>query len=261
MSAKPNGIADARERADVAQHDVTPARTKPRVATLLICDCDGVLIDSETVAARVLVAELEQRWSGVDVLPAIMPLLGLRIEQVLAGACAHLGRTLDTSELTDIRRAVEAAAVLAPLVPGVADALARVDMPMACASNSHTAYVRAALARTGLERHFGARLFCADQVERPKPAPDVYLAAARTLGIAPVQCIVVEDSAAGVTAASDAGMTVLGFVGTAHARAEQADVLRASGASCIFESMDNLPPLVNAWCDGFNGRQTWQASR
>ena len=252
MSATPDGIAQARSSAETMQRSD---------ATVLICDCDGVLIDSETVAARVLVAELERRWAGADVLPVIVPLLGLRVEQVLAGACARLGRTLDAGELADIRRAVEAAAVQAPLVPGVAAALARIDMPMACASNSHTPYVRAALARTGLERHFGTRLFCADQVERPKPAPDVYLAASRALGVTSAQCLVVEDSAAGVSAAADAGMTVLGFVGTAHARAEQADVLLASGASCIFESMDNLPPLVNAWCDGFNGRQTWQASR
>jgi HAD superfamily hydrolase (TIGR01509 family) len=261
MSATPHGIADARDSADVAQRGVTPARTKPGVATVLICDCDGVLIDSETVAARVLVAELKRRWSGADVLPAILPLLGLRIEQVLTGVCAHLGRTLDADDQADICRAVEAAAIQAPRVPGVADALRRVRMPMACASNSRTAYVRAALARTGLEGHFGARLYCADQVAQPKPAPDVYLAAARALGVAPAQCLVVEDSAAGVTAASDAGMTVLGFIGTAHSRAEQADVLLASGASCIFESMDNLPPLVNAWCDGFKGRRPWQASR
>jgi len=260
MSATPHGIAD-RDGAHAAQHDVTPQRPKPSVATVLICDCDGVLIDSETVAARVLVAELKQRWSGADVLPAIVPLLGLRIEQVLAGVCANLGRTLDADELTDICRAVEAAAIQAPRVPGVADALRQIRMPMACASNSQTAYVRAALARTGLEGYFGARLFCADQVAQPKPAPDVYLAAARALGVAPAQCLVVEDSAAGVTAASDAGMTVLGFVGTAHARAEQAEVLLASGASCIVESMDNLPRLVNAWGDRFKGRQTWQASR
>jgi HAD superfamily hydrolase (TIGR01509 family) len=257
MSLDRNGTgeADTRMRTDA----MSPALSA--ISTGLICDCDGVLIDSETVAARMLVAELERRWTGVAVLPTIVPLLGLRIEQVLSGASAQLGRTLDKADIIEIRNAVEAAAVRAPAVSGVAHALAQIDMPMACASNSHTTYVRAALTRTGLERYFGTRIFCADQVERPKPAPDVYVAAARALGLSAAQCLVVEDSAAGVTAASSAGMTVLGFVGTAHAPAEQKDVLLASGASCVFESMDSLPPLVSAWCNRFNGRQTWQASR
>ncbi|KAB0648106.1 HAD family phosphatase, partial [Burkholderia territorii] len=61
---------------------------------VLICDCDGVLIDSEAVAADVIVRELDARWPGVDARPAVMPLLGLRIERVLAGASEAVGRTL-----------------------------------------------------------------------------------------------------------------------------------------------------------------------
>uniref|UniRef100_UPI003316DAB6 hypothetical protein n=1 Tax=Psychrobacter sp. GW64-MNA-CIBAN-0177 TaxID=3140449 RepID=UPI003316DAB6 len=74
---------------------------------VLICDCDGVLIDSEAVAADVIVRELDARWPGVDARPAVMPLLGLRIERVLAGAADAVGRTLSADDVDAIRRAVE----------------------------------------------------------------------------------------------------------------------------------------------------------
>ena len=119
---------------------------------VLICDCDGVLIDSEAVAADVIVRELDARWPGVDARPAVMPLLGLRIERVLAGASDAVGRTLSADDVDAIRRAVEAAAVNAPMVDGIDAALAAIDLTTACASNSYRAYVEAALARTGLAR-------------------------------------------------------------------------------------------------------------
>ncbi|QBP57273.1 HAD family hydrolase [Burkholderia pseudomallei] len=218
-------------------------------ARVLICDCDGVLIDSETIAADVLVRELEARWPGVAARPIVLPLLGLRTERVLDCASARVGRALADSDIEAIRRSVEAAAVQAPIVDGIDAALARIDLTIACASNSRRHYVDAALRRTGLKRFFGERLFCADGVARPKPAPDVYLAAAQALGVAPSQCLVVEDSATGVTAASGAGMTVLGFVGGGHASPRQVDALRAIGARRVFDDMRELPGLVSRWAE------------
>ncbi|CAJ3880380.1 HAD-superfamily hydrolase [Burkholderia pseudomallei] len=218
-------------------------------ARVLICDCDGVLIDSETIAADVLVRELEARWPGVAARPIVLPLLGLRTERVLDCASARAGRALADSDIEAIRRSVEAAAVQAPIVDDIDAALARIDLTIACASNSRRHYVDAALRRTGLKRFFGERLFCADGVARPKPAPDVYLAVAQALGVAPSQCLVVEDSATGVTAASAAGMTVLGFVGGGHASPRQVDALRAIGARRVFDDMRELPGLVSRWAE------------
>ncbi len=65
----------------------------------LICDCDGVLIDSEAVAAHMLVHELEARWPDADVEPVVLPLLGLRIETVLQGTAAKLGRSLGVEDI------------------------------------------------------------------------------------------------------------------------------------------------------------------
>jgi len=214
---------------------------------LMICDCDGVLIDSEAVAARVLVDELAALWPGLDIEPVVMPLLGLRIEAVLASAADTLGRTLDAAQIGAIRRAVEVAAVEAPPVQGIAHALSAIAIRKACASNSFSPYVDTVLNRTGLVRFFGERRFCADMVENPKPAPDVYLAASRTLRVAPAHCLVVEDSVTGVTVARAAGMAVLGFIGGGHATEGQIDALRRAGASVVFDDMTKLPGLVEQW--------------
>ncbi|MFM0715783.1 HAD family phosphatase [Paraburkholderia strydomiana] len=213
----------------------------------LICDCDGVLIDSEAVAARMLVHELEARWPDTDVEPVVLPLLGLRIEKVLQSTAAQLGKSLSVAEIDAIRRAVEAAAIEAPAVEGIEAALAQVPLVKGCASNSFRPYVKTVLTRTGLVRFFGERLFCADAVPNPKPAPDVYLAAARGLGLAPSACLVVEDSVTGVTAASAAGMTVLGFIGGGHASDAQIDKLHAAGARHVFDDMRQLPDIVAQW--------------
>jgi HAD superfamily hydrolase (TIGR01509 family) len=213
----------------------------------LICDCDGVLIDSEAVAAQMLVHELEARWPDTVVEPVVLPLLGLRIERVLQGTANQLGKSLSVADIDAIRRAVEAAAIEAPVVEGIEAALAQVPLVKGCASNSYRPYVEAVLARTGLVRFFGERLFCADAVPNPKPSPDVYLAAAQGLGLAPFACLVVEDSVTGVTAASAAGMTVLGFVGGGHASDAQIDRLHAAGARHVFDDMQQLPDLVAQW--------------
>jgi len=219
--------------------------TEARLA--LICDCDGVLIDSEAVAARMLVHELEARWPDCDVEPVVLPLLGLRIERVLENAAAQLGRSLSAGDIAAIRHAVEVAAMQAPAVAGIAEALAQIALPKACASNSFRAYVQTVLARTGLEAFFGGRLYCADAVAMPKPAPDVYLAAASGFGLASSACLVVEDSVTGVTAASAAGMTVLAFIGGGHASESQIDALQAAGAAHVFDDMTQLPVLVDQW--------------
>lgn len=217
---------------------------------VLICDCDGVLIDSEAVAAKMLVRELQARWPHADVEPVVMPLLGLRIERVLEASAAALSETLAPVEMDAIRRSVEAAAQQAPMMEGVEAALAQIALTKACASNSYTAYVDAVLARTGLDRFFGSRVFCADRVPRPKPAPDIYIAAADALGVSSAACVVVEDSVTGVAAANAAGMVVLGFAGGTHAEhggRAHAEALVQAGAKQVFDDMRALPALVDQW--------------
>ncbi|RDJ99997.1 HAD-IA family hydrolase [Paraburkholderia lacunae] len=213
----------------------------------LICDCDGVLIDSETIAGATIVRELEQRWPGTDVAAVVMPLLGFRTEHVLQSTASTLGRTLSTGEMETIHRTVQAAAIKAPMVDGIDAALANIPLMKACASNSFSDYVSQILERTGLNRFFAERLFAANMVANPKPAPDVYLLAAQRMAVEPRRCLVVEDSVAGATAAVVAGMTVLGYTGGTHNPEEQASKLRGAGVKETFSHMKQLPGLTEEW--------------
>lgn len=214
---------------------------------LLICDCDGVLVDSEAIAERVVVQRLEALWQQVGVQDIVRPLLGLRTETVLERTAVALGHTLDANEIAAIQATVAREAAQAPMIAGITEALAAIPLRKACASNSYSDYLKRVLDRTGLARFFGQSVFGADMVRNPKPAPDVYLAAAHDQGVLPERCIVVEDSVTGATAAVAAGMTVLGYAGGAHEPEAQAIRLRSVGVSAVFNSMDQLPSLVETW--------------
>jgi beta-phosphoglucomutase-like phosphatase (HAD superfamily) len=121
-----------------------------------------------------------------------------------------------------------------------------IDLPRSCASNSPRARVAAAFRIAGLERFFGARITTFEDVRQGKPAPDVYLEAAGRAGVLPEECVVVEDSVAGVTAAARAGCKVLGFTGTTHEADTHGEMLAKAGAIKVFAHMDALPPLVQA---------------
>jgi beta-phosphoglucomutase-like phosphatase (HAD superfamily) len=96
------------------------------------------------------------------------------------------------------------------------DVVSGLKCPIAVGSNSSLKHVEWALRKTGLDRFFGDRVFSAAQVAQPKPASDLFLHIARTLGVSVENCIVVEDSTSGVMAARNAGMKVIGFTGAAH---------------------------------------------
>jgi beta-phosphoglucomutase-like phosphatase (HAD superfamily) len=217
----------------------------------LICDCDGVLVDSEAIAGATVVRELEALWPGAEIEPVVTPLLGFRTERVLRSTAATLGKTLTLEEIAAIHRKVRAAAIVAPMVRGIDSALAGIPLLKACASNSDSDYVAYAVDRTGLGRFFEGRLFTADLVANPKPAPDVYLLAARDMAIDPARCLAVEDSVAGATAAVLAGMTVFGYAGGAHDPEEQALKLRSVGVEVTFNQMSHLPGLAKAWTREF----------
>jgi HAD superfamily hydrolase (TIGR01509 family) len=215
------------------------------VTLVLICDCGGVLMGSEAVAARMLVHEMEARWPDTDVELVVLPVLGLRIEKVLEGAAAKLGRSLAAEDVDAVRRAVEAAAMQVPPVAGIAEALAQIPLAKACASNSFRPYAQTVLARTGLDRYFGDRL--RGHGAGSAAAPGVYLAAARGFGGKSTACLVVEDSVADVTAATAAKMPVLGVIGGGHASDAQIGALWAAGAMHVFDDMTQLPALVAQW--------------
>ena len=107
--------------------------------------------------------------------------------------------------------------------------------------------MRFALRVTGYETLFAPNIFSAAEVAQGKPSPDLFLFAARAMGAAPCDCLVIEDSVAGVAAARAAGMTVFGFVGGSHfSRLDAGSDLTAAGAELVFDDMARLPNLVAA---------------
>ncbi|NRF72074.1 HAD-IA family hydrolase [Aquincola sp. S2] len=221
--------------------------THPRPDLLLVCDCDGVLIESEAVVGDVLVDELQRCWPGADVRPVVTPLLGRRIVEVLQITASMVGKPLPADAIQAIRRRALDAAIRAPMVDGIHEALSQIPLHKACASNSVFSYVTEVLRRTGLSGTFGDRVFTGDMVSRPKPAPDVYLLAARSSKVAPSRCLVIEDSVAGASAALAAGMTVFAYAGLAHDHQVQGLRLREAGVHQTFHDMKQLPDLVQRW--------------
>lgn len=132
-------------------------------------------------------------------------------------------------------------------VPGVPEALAAIGGAPSVASNSPAARVEAALRVTGLCPHFGGRIVTFEHVAEGKPAPDIYLLAARRAGREPRHCIAIEDSVTGVTAAARAGCTVLGFTGTHAGPERHGETLRRAGAAASFAAMTQLPGILDAF--------------
>lgn len=215
----------------------------------LIFDCDGVLVDSEAIAEATLVEQLRQWMPDIQADEALRQALGMTTAHILASLERRSAYTLPQDALECIDNAIEARlARELRAIEGVAEVLAGLDMPLAIVSNSRRRRVVASLVNTGLDTWLGeVPLFTAEQVERPKPAPDVYLLAARHMGCAPNECLVVEDSVSGVTAARAAGMTVIGFTGASHIEDGHAERLRDAGAWRILPGMHGLTALIDTW--------------
>ena len=207
---------------------------------LVIFDCDGVLIDSERIAVRIdamVLARLGWHLSEEEVVERF---LGRSEEAMVAEIEEHLGRELDDDWETEFhglyREAFEAE--LRP-VDGVVEALDAITTPTCVASSGSHEKMRYTLGLTGLYDRFAGRIFSASEVANGKPAPDLFLHAARRLGAEPSACAVVEDSRYGVEAARAAGMRALGYAGGLT----PAERLEAAGA-VVFDDMGELPRLL-----------------
>ncbi|MDV0437257.1 HAD-IA family hydrolase [Xanthomonas sacchari] len=214
---------------------------------LLISDCDGVLVDSEVLADRVMLDALGAYVPRVELEQFLAGSFGLTAQEIVQRVQRQYALDLPPGLCQEIRTRSEAliAAEVQP-IDGVREALLALPLPLAVASNSMCESVVASVARAGLADHVGERIFSADMVARPKPAPDVYLLAANTLGVAPERCLVIEDSATGASAALAAGMTVIGFTGAAHIPAGHAATLRQLGVAAVMEHMRELPQTYAA---------------
>jgi HAD superfamily hydrolase (TIGR01509 family) len=182
---------------------------------MVIFDCDGVLIDSEGVASRVVAANLTGLGWGMDAALANEIFMGMSIIDMQPMIEWRLGRDLPEGWRAGLAEEIVAALREGvALMPGARETLIQVSemgLPWRVASNSSDEEMAVKFARTGLVDLVAGRSHAAADTGRPKPAPDVYLHAARAEGVAPAACVVVEDSVTGVTAAVAAGMVCYGL--------------------------------------------------
>lgn len=207
----------------------------------VIFDCDGVLVDSEIIASKASLRMLAPYGFNMDVKEYSRRFAGKVEEDILSiiKEDYHIG--LPDDFLSRVRLEIEHGLdhELQP-IKGVKETISQIPLPIAVVSNSRLVRVISSLKIAGLTELFGKSLFAAEMVEKPKPAPDVYLHAAQTLGVSPSECLVVEDSQSGVTAAHRAGMHVIGFLAASHIPNGHEDTVREAGAFTTADSMKNL---------------------
>jgi HAD superfamily hydrolase (TIGR01509 family) len=206
---------------------------------LIIFDCDGVLVDSEFVASRVVAGNLSSLGWPLDAAAAMRMFVGMSILEMEPIIEGRLRRRLPEGWRQNLAdELVAALSQEAELVPGAREMLERVNrlgIPWRVASNSSDEEMAVKFRRTGLEDLTAGLTFAAMRVGRPKPAPDVYLAAAADAGAAPARCLVLEDSKLGVEGAVAAGMVCYGYA--AH---DDGAHLLAAGATGVLGKLDEL---------------------
>ena len=207
----------------------------------VIFDCDGVLIDSEKISMAVDRALLAE--NGIHLTEAEMYLrfVGPTFEDMATELEREYKKTLppDLASRKDGMMLELYRRDLKP-VPGVIPMLRQLALPKSIGTNGPRDRALEALRITGLAPFFGDRLTTYEDVENPKPAPDVYQLAASRAGFMPAHCLVVGDSVTGATAALAAGCKVIGFTGVAHAPAAKARELKELGISHVIHDMDEL---------------------
>ena len=206
----------------------------------MIFDCDGVLVDNEVISVKVdqmVLAELGWMISEEEVIDRFV---GRSHAHFLEVVEEHLGRKLpDDWEDAYQHLYRQALARDLQLVNGIAEALEKIDLPMCVASNGSHSKMEFTLKRAGLWSRFESRIFSAADVSQGKPAPDLFLHAASTLGFNPADCIVVEDSWAGVTAAIAADMKVIAYTGGITAQHQIPEV-----GVTVIDHMSRLPEAI-----------------
>jgi HAD superfamily hydrolase (TIGR01509 family) len=212
---------------------------------LVIFDCDGVLVDSEVISCHAHAETLSRHGYPITPDEVLRRFLGVSDLEARLIVEAELGRSLpDDLEAQMKQAALDRYALELGAIAHVGEAIAAITLAKCVASSGTPEKIHHGLTCAGLFDSFAPHIFSATQVQRGKPAPDLFLFAAEQMRIAPSRCLVIEDSVPGVTGGRAADMTVLGFHGGSHCSAGHAELLRAAGAAMTFDDMRHLPGLV-----------------
>ena len=206
---------------------------------LVIFDNDGVLIDSAPLALGVVVGLMNEIGWFLTVEEAAELFLGNSLGRATELATERGFTVPESFTRTFQERFFDSYRLHLQATPGVIDVLEHLTVPSFAVSGASKHQIALGLGLTGLLHHFDGRIISGDDVAEGKPAPDLFLHAAATLGVAPDRCAVVEDAPAGVDAAHAAGMTVFGYTALTPARF----IDHANGG--VFVDMAELPDLLN----------------
>ena len=215
----------------------------------IIFDFDGVLLESEYAGNRMLAELLTELGHPTTTEEALREFVGLAGPQFLAAIERRIGGPLPEAFVE--RRKAQTLAALRDGVPATPGAIEFVlslpaTLPKAVASSSSTRWLYRHLELLGLAEAFGSHVYSGrEHVERTKPEPDLYLHAARELGVEIANCVVIEDSEIGATGAVASGARVVGLAAGAHCLDGHADMLRRSGVKEVAHSFDEVRNLLD----------------
>ena len=216
---------------------------------LIIFDCDGVLVDSEIIAAKVESGLLTEAGFPISVEEMGERFAGMTWQNILLTVEREASIPLSASLIDKSEKLLDAAlAKEVEIIDGVKQALARITEPRCICSNSGMSRLNMMLTKVGLKPYFEGHIYSAKDLgaDRVKPKPDIFLHGAKQMGVKPDRCLVIEDSVHGVHAAVAAGMRVIGFTGASHTYPSHADRLTDAGAETVIARMSDLPAMVKA---------------
>ncbi len=204
---------------------------------LVIFDCDGVLADSEVISARVLAAELRPYGLTMDEDYIFRNFVGQSFPKVADKIRARFQLDVPQDfEAAYRAKLVDAFAEGLSRTPGLGDVLDHLNCPRCVATSSSPPRVARTLRITGLDGYFGKDVFTASEVQNGKPAPDLFLHTASKMAVSPENCLVIEDSMAGILAARAAGMEVWRYIGGSHMQGFSASELATPAGVPVFDN-------------------------
>ncbi len=209
---------------------------------LIIFDCDGVLVDSEAIVNRIIYQQARELGASLTFEEAEDRFLGGNLNMVIAYIEQEIGRPVPDDFVSVFRkRSFDAFETEVQAVKGVEAVIQQLTKPYCVGSNGPRNKIELTLGLTGLLPYFKGKIYSAYDVGKWKPDPTLYLTVAETMGVAPHQCVVIEDSKFGVQAAQKAGMDVFGYA----PHPKNAKELIAHGAT-VFQDMAHLLPLLKS---------------
>ena len=222
------------------------------VCELVLFDCDGTIMDSELIAAECEVEALSEYGVKLTAKEFSARFAGTSSHVVKEAMEAELGRNLPDDHIDKVKAKMREKLwrEVKPM-PGVHELLDQLDQARCVCSNADMEKLKIELTRGELWDRFRPYVYSAYEIEskKRKPEPDLFLHAAAEFDVAPENCVVIEDSIAGVLAGKAAGMRVIGFTGGSHTHPGHADELTDAGAETVVRRLGDIPAIIAAFAD------------